>query len=64
MNHTPVDSNGAVRDAQWHALAVEQAAERLATGVDGLSSDEARRRMERYGPNEIEVEREVPWWSR
>ncbi len=38
-----------------HALTTAQALAELATGGDGLSSDEAHRRLERYGPNRIEA---------
>ncbi len=37
----------------WHALPTEQVFEALATRPDGLSSDEARRRLERIGPNRL-----------
>lgn len=30
----------------------------------GLSHDEARRRLERYGPNELAAERPTPVWKR
>jgi len=55
----PAESNG----APWHTRSVEQLTQSLESGPDGLSSDEARRRRDRYGPNEIEAEREVPWWT-
>jgi Ca2+-transporting ATPase len=37
----------------WHALAVDELYEELSTGESGLSGDEATRRLDEYGPNEI-----------
>jgi len=43
--------------ACWHALAVEMVLERLGTSAaDGLTTDEARRRLEVYGANLVEEE--------
>jgi magnesium-transporting ATPase (P-type) len=44
-------------DQQWHALEVEQVQTALDTGLRGISDHEARRRLEQYGPNQIEAER-------
>ena len=41
----------------WHALKVEEVMARLGTGPDGLSREEARRRLEQYGPNELREEK-------
>ncbi|NLY39800.1 MAG: HAD-IC family P-type ATPase, partial [Firmicutes bacterium] len=39
----------------WHALPVEQVAEKLGTSLQqGLSREEAERRLAQYGPNELE----------
>jgi magnesium-transporting ATPase (P-type) len=58
------DRTGEVADTpRWYALDVDRVAAELETGPDGLSEDEARCRLERYGPNEVEAERETPWWS-
>jgi len=46
------------RDA-WHAVDTEQVFESLGTSQDGLSSEEARRRLEEYGPNELREEKRV-----
>jgi magnesium-transporting ATPase (P-type) len=48
--------------AVWHTLTVEAVGERLASSGQGLSDEEAGARLERFGPNEVEVERETPWW--
>ncbi|HVR28884.1 MAG TPA: cation-translocating P-type ATPase [Thermoanaerobaculia bacterium] len=37
----------------WHGLSAEEALDRLGSTKQGLSSDEAARRLERYGPNEL-----------
>lgn len=37
----------------WHSLTVSAIETRLATGTDGLSSEEARQRLDRYGPNRL-----------
>jgi potassium/sodium efflux P-type ATPase len=41
---------------QWHALDVREVQATLESGPDGLSRDEARRRLDTYGPNRIEEE--------
>ena len=40
----------------WHALPVEDVMARLGTGPNGLSQEEAERRLEQYGPNELREE--------
>ncbi|MDZ7701665.1 MAG: cation-transporting P-type ATPase [Halobacteriales archaeon] len=42
--------------ADWHALELEAVYDRLDTGPTGLTDEEAARRLERYGPNELERE--------
>jgi P-type Ca2+ transporter type 2C len=39
----------------WHALAQEQLLRLLETGEEGLSSDEAARRLKAYGPNQFDA---------
>ncbi len=44
---------------KWHALAGEQAPEKLKSSKDGLSWEEAARRLEKIGPNKLpEAEKE------
>lgn len=44
-----------LEDARWHTLTVAEVTQRLGTSVEsGLSSDEAERRLESCGPNELE----------
>ncbi len=40
-------------DDAWHALEVDQTGARLETSPQGLSADEAARRLTRYGPNTL-----------
>lgn len=42
-----------------HALPVDEVLQRLGTGLNGLNDDEAHRRLEVYGYNEIREERRV-----
>ncbi|MGQ9543985.1 MAG: cation-translocating P-type ATPase [Candidatus Bathyarchaeia archaeon] len=41
----------------WHSMNVEEVLQNLKTGVDGLREDEAERRLQEYGPNELKAER-------
>ena len=43
----------------WHSLAPEDVFERVDTDEAGLTSGEAERRLEEYGPNEIRREEEI-----
>ncbi len=47
----------------WHVLPIERVLELLDTQPQGLASDEATRRLEQYGRNEVEAERLTPWWT-
>ncbi len=49
-----------MQSAPWHSLKVEEVLERLRTKPEGLSEEEARRRLEVYGPNELEREEGRP----
>ncbi len=40
--------------ATWHTLRIEDTLRELDTSPQGLSSEEAARRLERYGPNQLE----------
>jgi len=44
-------------DAEWHSMEKEQVLTSLKTSEKGLSSEEAARRLQEYGPNEL-VEKE------
>ncbi len=46
----------------WHALDPAAVVDRMATNArHGLNSEEAARRLERYGPNAFEAARKTPW---
>ncbi len=54
--------NAAMPAQPWHAYAVDDVFALLDSTPDGLSSDEARRRLAQYGPNELQaVQRISPW---
>ena len=40
-------------DRTWHSKPIEEALEELETDSIGLKEDEAERRLEKYGPNEL-----------
>lgn len=46
---------------EWHAMSVKEVLSHLKTSEEGLSEEEARRRLERYGFNELkEMKRKTP----
>ncbi len=47
----------------WHARDANAALTALATSRDGLSADEAASRLQRYGPNRLEVTPPASAWS-
>jgi P-type Ca2+ transporter type 2C len=48
----------------WHALTPEETLHQLATPPDsGLTSEEAARRLERYGPNQLEEAPGITFWQ-
>ncbi|UCF29079.1 MAG: cation-translocating P-type ATPase [Chloroflexota bacterium] len=48
----------------WHAVEADEVLDRLATfAEEGLSSEEAQRRFERYGPNELEEAPPTSFWQ-
>ena len=51
--------SGDSRELDWHALAVDDVYEALSTDGSGLSSEEAARRLDEYGPNEIRGDDDV-----
>ncbi|MFQ6052662.1 MAG: cation-translocating P-type ATPase [Candidatus Bathyarchaeia archaeon] len=50
---------GRLEREDWHAVDVESVLEKLGTSRRGLGSDEAKRRLELYGPNELREEGKV-----
>jgi len=47
----------------WHALPVEEVFARLKSQPDGLSSEEAARRLAEYGPNELRAKEGISAWK-
>ncbi len=48
---------------QWHTLSTDEALERLTAYRNGLSAQEAARRLDEYGPNELRTTVSVSPWS-
>ncbi len=44
----------------WHSLSVDEVLRKLRTRKEGLDEDEARRRLEKYGPNELVSKKKSP----
>ncbi len=42
-----------MRESHWHTQSSEEALRELDSSLDGLSREEARRRLEQYGPNSL-----------
>ncbi|MCJ7429166.1 MAG: cation-transporting P-type ATPase [Candidatus Nanohaloarchaeota archaeon QJJ-5] len=50
-------------DEQWHAQELDETFETLETSDEGLSSEEAEKRLEEHGKNEIDSGEEIsPFW--
>src|SRR5688572_24414428 len=47
----------------WHTLTVEQTLERLSSGPRGLTEDEATKRLQEHGPNELQARSHISPWS-
>jgi Ca2+-transporting ATPase len=58
MNQTAEQSK-----VPWHTLSAETVYTRLESGHDGLAEDEAKRRLSRYGPNELQAARAISPWA-
>jgi len=46
---------------KWHNLSVEETLSRLSTNRHGLTDEEARERLKKYGHNELREKGKVPW---
>jgi Ca2+-transporting ATPase len=55
-------AGGDLLPAAWHTLAGDEVERILAVPPDGLSEEEAAARLAQFGPNEVEAEKETPWW--
>jgi P-type Ca2+ transporter type 2C len=49
--------------SSWHSLTIEQTFNHLKSSPNGLSSDEAARRLAEFGPNEVQSAGRVSAWS-
>ena len=58
----PVETPTRNVERAWHTLTPDDALARLASSPDGLTDDEARRRLERYGPNTLHPPKPVSAW--
>lgn len=64
MNRTVEVKDGPEVSITWHALSAEEVYKRLETGVqNGLSSQEAARRLEQYGRNELAEKPRPTFWK-
>lgn len=64
MNRTVEIKNEPEVSITWHALSEEEVYKRLETGVqNGLSSQEAARRLEQYGRNELAEKPRPTFWK-
>ena len=46
----------------WHTLTTEAVFKELQSGRDGLSTDEVAKRMQQYGPNQLQEKKKKPVW--
>lgn len=60
MSATNIDTKSSTR---WYTLTVEESLKRLESSPRGLSSDEAARRLEKFGPNELQAQGRVSPWA-
>ena len=57
-------TQAAPQEQPWHALSQEQLLQQLATPVDsGLTSEEAARRLQSYGPNQLDEAPGQTFWQ-
>jgi hypothetical protein len=65
MNHTPGDATAPRASVPAYQQPIEEVLAALGTDAQrGLSQDEGRGRLERYGPNELAAETPVPGWRK
>ena len=51
-------------NVSWHALATEEVLNKLHVDLErGLSTEEAKRRLERFGPNELVEKERTTFWE-
>ena len=63
-NDLPNSGHESQPKSDWHALTLEQTLQQLATPqASGLTSEEAARRLEVYGPNQLEETEGITFWQ-
>ncbi|HEX6189041.1 MAG TPA: cation-translocating P-type ATPase [Pyrinomonadaceae bacterium] len=60
---TESTKNDVSASTPWHTLTVEVTLARLKSARDGLSSEEVARRLEQFGPNELQASGRVSPWA-
>jgi Ca2+-transporting ATPase len=60
MSTKNIDTTSGTR---WHTLTVEESVKQLESGPRGLSSAEAAKRLEEFGPNELQAKGRVSPWT-
>ena len=66
MQNTTQNSNTTNEQSKervWYALKTKDAYKHLSTQQEGLSSEEAARRLAEYGPNELKAARRISPWE-
>ncbi|MEM3508899.1 MAG: HAD-IC family P-type ATPase, partial [Nitrososphaerota archaeon] len=53
-------NEGTIEKINWHAISGEEALKILGSNINGLSLEEAKERLIKYGPNEITKEKKRP----
>jgi len=60
----PVSESLGSGRAEWHTLTAPEAANALETNLEsGLTSDQARQRLEKFGPNRLNKHAKEPFWK-
>lgn len=49
-------------DETWHSLEIDEVLERLGSQREGITPEEAAKRLEEYGPNELKEEKKHKWY--
>ena len=58
-----ISNPAAISSPHWHPLTIEETFARLNSTPNGLSSAEVAKRMEQFGPNELQAQGSVSAWA-
>ena len=58
-----MSQNGAEKPPPWHTRSVDVALSELSSTWEGLADAEAERRLDRYGPNELQASARISAWK-